>query len=149
VSTVNASVSDLAGRTAGDVVTVRGKELPADAAVAAARALFASSSVQLIPLLDGDAYAGVVARDDLAGASDAEPISTYATGRAPTTTAGTPLDEALATLADDGGLRLVVLGDDRTSYVGLICLHRDRVRLCIDAECHAAAAADRGGAAAG
>ena len=54
MSTVDASVSDLAGRTAGDVITVRGKELPADATVAAARALFASRSVQLIPLLAGD-----------------------------------------------------------------------------------------------
>jgi CBS domain-containing protein len=138
MSTVDANVSELSGRTAGDVITVRGKELAADATVAAARALFASGSVQLIPLLDGDAYAGAVTRDDLAGAGDADRISAHAGGRPPTTTASTPLGDALAVLNDDGGRRLVVLGDDRTTYVGLICLHRDRVRLCIDAECHAA-----------
>jgi CBS domain-containing protein len=138
MSTVDASVSELSGRTAGDVITVRGKELAADATVAAARALFASGSVQLIPLLDGDAYVGAVTRDDLAGADDAERISAHAGGRPPITTASTPLADALAVLNDDGGRRLVVLGDDRTTYVGLICLHRDRVRLCIDAECHAA-----------
>ena len=33
----------------------------------------------------------------------------------------------------------VVLGDDGATYVGLLCLHRDRERLCIDAECHVAA----------
>jgi CBS domain-containing protein len=139
LSTVDANVSDLAGRTAGDVITVRGKELPADATVAAARALFVSNSVQLIPLLTGEAYAGAVTRDDLAGADDGDPVSAHAGGRPPVTTASTRLADALAALDADGGRRLVVLGDDRTTYVGLICLHRDRRRLCIDAECHAAA----------
>jgi hypothetical protein len=36
---------------------------------------------------------------------------------------------------------VVVLGDDGRTYVGLMCLDRDRTRLCIDAECHAAALA--------
>jgi CBS domain-containing protein len=139
LSTVDANVSDLAGRTAGDVITVRGKELPADATVAAARALFASRSVQLIPLLAGEAYAGAVTRDDLEGADDGDPVSAHAGGQPPVTTASTPLADALAALDADGGRRLVVLGDDGTTYVGLVCLHRDRRRLCIDAECHAAA----------
>ena len=30
-----------------------------------------------------------------------------------------------------------MLGDDAASYVGLVCVTRDRSRLCIDAECHA------------
>jgi hypothetical protein len=33
---------------------------------------------------------------------------------------------------------VVVLGDDGRTYVGLMCLDRDRTRLCIDAECHVA-----------
>jgi len=139
LSTVDASVSDLAGRTAGDVITVRGKELAADATVAAARALFESRSVQLIPLLAGAAYAGAVSRDDLDGADDGDLVSAHARSRPPVTTTSTLLTDALATLDADGGRRLVVLGEDRTTYVGLICLHRDRQRLCIDAECHAAA----------
>ncbi len=136
MSTVHATVADLGDRTAGDGVTVRGKELPVGATVADARALFASNSVQIIPLLDGKAYAGAVTRDDIAAAGDAEPISVYATTRAPTTTASTPIVDAIAVLNADGGRRLVVLGDDRSTYVGLVCLHRDRTKLCIDAECH-------------
>ncbi len=139
MSTVDANVSDFADRTAADVITVRGKELAADATVADARALFASGSVQLIPLLDGEAYAGAVTRDDLEGADDGDRISAHASGRPPVTTASTRLADALTTLDADGGRRLVVLGDDGSTYVGLVCLHRDRQRLCIDAECHAAA----------
>ena len=52
--------------------------------------------------------------------------------------ASTPLIEALESVGDEGGRRIVVLGDDGSTYVGLICLNRDRRRLCIDAECHAA-----------
>ncbi len=40
-------------------------------------------------------------------------------------------------LDDVGGRRLVVLGDDGSTYAGLVCVTRDRSRLCIDAECHA------------
>jgi CBS domain-containing protein len=140
MSTVDAHVSDLSGRTAADVITVRGKELAAGATVADARALFASGSVQLIPLLDGEAYAGAVTRDDIAAADDADPISDHARSRPPVTTASASLADALAALNTDGGRRLVVLGDDRRTYIGLVCLHRDRQRLCIDAECHAAGA---------
>jgi CBS domain-containing protein len=136
VSTVHATIAELGDRTAGDGVTVRGKELPVDATVAAARALFASSSVQLVPLLDGAAYAGSVTRDDIADAADVDPIAPYATTKPPTATASTPIGEAVAILNADGGYRLVVLGDDQTTYVGLVCLHRDRTKLCIDAECH-------------
>jgi CBS domain-containing protein len=131
MSTVHATVAELGDRTAGDGVTVRGKELAVDATVAAGRALFASNSVQIIPLLDGEAYAGAVTRDDIAAAGDAEPITAYANSRPPTATASTPIAEAVATLNADGGRRLVVLGDDLTTYVGLLCLHRDRTTLCI------------------
>lgn len=139
MGTIDASISMLADRAAGEVITVRGKELSADATVAAARALFASGSVQLIPVLDGDTYLGAVTRDDLDGADDAGRVAGLATMRTPSVTASTPLAEALRGLDEDGGRRVVVLGDDRTTYVGLLCLHRDRRRLCIDAECHAAA----------
>jgi CBS domain-containing protein len=137
--TFHATVGDVADLPVSEVVTVRGKELAAEATVAAGRALFASSSVQLVPVLAGDRYAGSVTRDDLAGAADDAPIAALAHAGPPTTTASTPVREALAALGPDDGLRLVVLGDDDSTYVGLMCLHRDRERLCIDAECRVAA----------
>jgi CBS domain-containing protein len=139
VSTVNADVSELRGRTAGEVITVRGKELAAAATVADARRLFGSSSVQIVPVLDGVAYVGAVTREHVEHAGDSEPITDLATrDAAPIVRASTPLAEALGTLGDEGGRRIVVLGDDGSTYVGLVCLNRDRRRLCIDAECHAA-----------
>jgi predicted transcriptional regulator len=142
MGTVDASLSRLADRTAGQVVTMRGKELAADATVGDGRALLGSSSVRLIPVLDGTVYVGSFTRDDLDGAADDEPIAAYAKREAPTVTASTPLPDALTVFEPDGGRRVVVLGDDGVSYVGLLCLSRDRQSLCIDAECHAASVTD-------
>jgi CBS domain-containing protein len=140
-STVNRDLADLLDRTAGEVVTVRGKELPADATVADGRAVFASGSVRLIPLLDGEAYAGAVGRDDLEGADDEAAIADHATAQPPTAAASDRVADVVAGLDADAGRRVVVLGDDGRTYVGLMCLDRDRTRLCIDAECHAASLA--------
>ena len=140
-STVNVTIADLIDRTAGEVVTVRGKELRADATVAEGRAIFASGSVRLIPLLEDEAYAGAVGRDDLEGADDAAAIADHATAQPPTAAASDRVGDVVAELGEDAGRRVVVLGDDGRTYVGLMCFDRDRTRLCIDAECHAAAVA--------
>jgi CBS domain-containing protein len=135
MGTIDASITRLSDRTAGELVTVRGKELAAGATVGQGRALLHSESVRLIPVLDGEVYVGCFTRDDLEGAADTEPIAAYARRDAPTVTASTPLPDALSALGPDGGRRLVVLGDDGRSYVGLLCLSRDRRSLCIDADC--------------
>lgn len=133
---VHASIGEVADRPVSSVITVRGKELSAAATVADARALFGSSSVQVVPVLDGAAYSGAVAREDIEDASDGDPIAGYLSDRFPTVTASTPTEKALQGLAEAGGRRLVVLGDDGSTYVGLVCVSRDHAGLCIDAECH-------------
>ena len=137
-STVNITVADLLDRSAGEVVTVRGKELPADATVAEGRAIFESGSVRLIPLVHDGAYAGAVGRDDLEGADDGAAIAAHANAQPPTAAVSDRLADVVAGLGDDSGRRVVVLGDDGRTYVGLMCFDRDRTRLCIDAECEAA-----------
>ena len=134
-STVHANASDHAERPVADLVTVRGKELSIGANVGEARVLFENGSVQLVPLLDGRSYVGAVTRDGIEGAADTEPLADHLDPQIPTTTASTPLSEALHALDPSGGRRLVVIADDGPEYVGLICLHRDRVRLCVDADC--------------
>ena len=94
--------------------------------------------MQLIPVVEGTAYLGAVLRDDLPPeAGDDELIAVYATARPPTAVASARLSDALAALELEGGRRLVVLADDDTTYLGLVCLRSDRQQLCIDAECHA------------
>jgi CBS domain-containing protein len=140
VEIVHAGIADVADRPIRSVITVRGKELAHSATVAEARELFASSSVQLVPVLDGAAYVGAATRDDIRHAADSDPIERYAVSTPPTARASASVEDALPALDLDGGRRLVVVGDDGTTYVGLVCLTSDRAHLCIDAECHAASA---------
>ena len=106
MSMVHPSIEDVADRPVSGAITIRGKELAAAATVGEARALFESSSVQLVPVLDGGVYVGAVSRDDIADAPDAEPITEYATSRPPIATASTSVGAAIDSLIQDGGRRL-------------------------------------------
>ncbi len=131
---VHRTRADLATCPIAAAITTRGKELSIDDTVADARRLLAAHAVRVVPVLDGAAYVGAVDRDAIgADAPPSAAIGPLASPLLPTTTASTPAVEALAALDRDGGKRLVVLGDDRATYVGLVCLRGDRDRLCVDA----------------
>src|SRR4029078_11078590 len=99
------------------VITVRGKELAADATVGDARTLFASSSVQLIPVLDGTAYLGAGLRADIDGAGDDEPITGFAQASPPTATASTPAGEALPAVRSDRGRGALRVGGGGAPHI--------------------------------
>jgi regulator of cell morphogenesis and NO signaling len=134
VSTVQTSRDELAARTIADAATSRGKELGVRDEVSSARRLFENPSVQVIPVLDGGRYVGAVDPDTVRpGIADRQQLGALARAIVPTCLAGTPASVALEALDEAGGQRLVVLGDDGESYVGLVCLRSDRVHLCVDA----------------
>lgn len=120
----------------GDVVTVRNRELTLDATLADAKAHFASSSVQVLPVLDGGVYVGSVARDAMpTGGEDTAPLRPYVADALPI------VDEALPAAAvldhlDRLDARRAAVVDVTGRYVGLVCVRSDRKRLCVDAECH-------------
>ena len=127
---------DLAALPVSAAVTARGKELSATETVADARRLFTHHSVQVLPVLDGKAYLGVVRRDAIGDDLPPEtPVVALASRSLPTAIAGTRAAEALAELDRTGATRLVVLDGDG-AYRGLVCLRSDRERVCVDAECH-------------
>jgi len=137
MSIVHLTRASLAERPIADAITTRGKELSVTATVADARAVFASESVRLIPLLDtGGVYAGAIDRSSLEGRADTETVGALAARAVPVVTAATLAADALAELDRAGGRRLVVV-DDAGRYVGLVCLRTDGEQLCVDAECHA------------
>jgi CBS domain-containing protein len=132
--TVTFTRAQLAGRPVAQAVAARGKELsPADT-VATARRLLASHPVRLLPVLDGARYLGAVDRDSLADGVPADhTVGSLAAPLVPTAPSSTPVEDALALLDRKGGNRLVVVADDGVTYVGVVCLRRDRRRLCVDA----------------
>lgn len=136
MTTIHLTVTALADRPVSEAITVRGRELAADATVRDAEALFASSSVKLIPVLDGPMYIGALSRQDIRAACPDEQVAVYASVGHPHVTASTTVADAVAVLGVDGSTRLIVVGDDGSTFVGLLCLRSDREHLCVDAECH-------------
>jgi CBS-domain-containing membrane protein len=135
-STVDRYRSDLAHGSIAEAITARGKELSTADTVAAARRLFENSAVRVLPVLEGTTYVGAVDRGALHDASADDAVVPLASSLVPIAVATTPAAEALAALDRHGSTRLIVLDEDRVTYVGLVCMRSDRKRLCVDAECH-------------
>ncbi len=142
MTTIHLDVELSADRPVADLITERGKELPVEAGIGAARDLLRSESVRLVPLLDTDGrYVASITREAIEVAGDDDELASLATTKIPVLTSSTPLRDALVALEPDGR-RAVVVGDDGASYVGLVCLTSNRRQLCVDAECHAPAPVD-------
>lgn len=130
---VHAQRDELADRPIAELV-VSGKELQLGHTVAAARTFLGRPAVKAVAVLDGSTYAGTVDLEALAGADDGDPVGPFARDLLPVARRGTRAAEALAALDVHGGNRLVVVDEDDTTYVGIVCLRGDRRRLCVDAD---------------
>lgn len=133
--TVDRDRGEFAALPISAAITTRGKELGVDDTVAAARQLFSLHPVRALPVLDGTAYVGAVTEDTIGATVPASsPVLPFASDVLPTVVCDTPAPDALAILDRDGGNRLIVLGSDNATYVGIVCLRGDRRRLCVAAE---------------
>lgn len=115
-------------------LAVIGKVLQLEDSVGDARELLDRHAVRALAVLQDTTYVGAVDLDALAGSDDADPVGPRAGDLLPVASGGTPAKEALAALDAHGGTRLVVLGDDGSTYVGMVCLRGDRKQLCVDPE---------------
>ena len=125
--------AEVAGPTVADAMVSRPKTLPADASVAAVRAVLADDHVVMVLLTEDGVLRGTLLCDDLPdttpGAAAALPLSRL-TGR--TVAPAVPLADVHALLVRTGRRRLAVV-DDEGRLLGLVCLKRRRTGYCTDA----------------
>jgi hypothetical protein len=109
--------------TVGEVMLTRPKTLPTEASVADVRRLFENESVRTALLVDGPMYAGTVEREDVpGGASDSEPVRPFARIDAEDLIGPHALvRDVLERLDGTREGRLVVVGEDGTTLLGLLC----------------------------
>jgi len=113
-------------------VTLEGKTLQVGESVDAAKRTLRSSTVKVLPVLDGRRYVGAVDGPTIEDAGGDAQLATLAQALVPLARETTRAGDALATLEAHGGTRLVVVDED-DRYLGIVCLRGDRTRLCIDA----------------
>jgi predicted transcriptional regulator len=128
---VQARRSTLGDRPISELA-LTGKELQLENTVGDARVLLARRSVKAVPVLSGETYVGAVDADSLGDAPDEAPVGPLVRDLVPMAWGGTRAAEALDVLDRVGGTRLVVLDEEHGTYVGVVCLRRDRKSLCVD-----------------
>jgi len=127
----NMARDEAARRLVRDVMVSRPKTLPADASVAALREQFANPKVQTALLSDGGRFAGAIAPDELpADAPDDGAARDYARTDLPTMAPDATMADALDLMDRRGDHRLIVLGDDGATLVGLLCLDKTGTSFC-------------------
>lgn len=120
---------DGAGPTVKDVMMLEPRSVGPDTPIAEIRETFASPSVKLMLVTEGERYLGTVSRDDLPAEGDG-PIGPHVRSDTPQLSPEDPVDKALALLNDAGLTRIpVVTGEHRLE--GLVCLNPRHSAFCI------------------
>jgi CBS-domain-containing membrane protein len=122
-----------AGLRVGDVMDAEPKTTPADTTVGQLREQFhGDAHVRTALVTDGAMFLGAVALSDLPPDADAdELVSEYARRPATVTRPDRPVADALAWLDAADECRVVVLGEDDRTLLGLVCMNPARTHFCV------------------
>lgn len=119
---------DGAGPAVKDVMMLEPRSVGPDTPVAEIRETFASPSVKLMLVTDGDRFLGTVTRDDLPESTDG-PIGPHVRDDTPSLRPDDPVDKALELFEGQGMTRIPVVGD--AGLEGLVCLNKSHAAFCI------------------
>ena len=120
---------DGAGPAVKDVMMLEPRSVGPDTPVAEIRDTFASPSVKLMLVTDGERFLGTVTREDLPEDADG-PIGPHVRSDTPSLRPEDPVDKALELLNELEMSRIPVVTDgDRLE--GLVCLNKSHSAFCI------------------
>jgi CBS domain-containing protein len=124
--------ADAVAMTVGEVMIRAPKTLPAGTSVGEVRRLFERPSIRTVILTAGSAFAGAIERGELpVDVPDGAPARAYVETETVTATAEMPMSEAIELLESRGEPRLIVLGADGATLVGLLCANESATGFCV------------------
>ena len=127
-STIHIPFDD-AGPAVKDVMMLEPRSVGPDTPVAEIRETFASPSVKLMLVTDGERFLGTLTRDDLPESGEG-PIEPHVRADTPSLSPEDPVDKALELFNEQSMTRIpVVTGGDRLE--GLVCLNKSHSAFCI------------------
>jgi|SRR4051794_6696360 CBS domain-containing protein len=120
---------DEAGGTVREVMMLEPRSVGPDTPMSEVRDTFASPSVKLMLVTDGERFLGTLGRDDLPAEGDG-PIAPHVRSDRPSLRPDDPVDRAMALVHEQGMTRIPVLAEgDR--LLGLICFNQSRSAFCV------------------
>jgi CBS domain-containing protein len=124
---------DVVDLTVADIMIPRPKTLPADSLVSDVRALLdGHGGVKTVILAEDGVFRGAIDRNALpADAPDHEPALWYADHQPNIVTPGTPMREAIPLLEGSREPRLIVLDEDGSALLGLVCAKPGAKTFCV------------------
>ena len=127
-NTVHISFDD-AGPAVKDVMMLEPRSVGPETPIAEIRDTFASPSVKLMLVTDGERFLGTVTREDLPESGDG-PIGPHVRSDTPQLSPEDPVDKALALFSEHELSRIPVVTDgDRLE--GLVCVNKSHSAFCI------------------
>jgi CBS domain-containing protein len=126
-STVHIPVEE-AGGTVRDVMMLEARSVGPDTPMSAVRDTFASPSVKLMLVTDGERFLGTLGRDDLPAEGDG-PIEPHVRADRPSLRPDDPVEAALTLVREQDTTRIPVLEGDQ--LLGLVCFNKSHEAFCV------------------
>jgi CBS domain-containing protein len=127
-ATVHIPLDEATGSTVRDVMMREARSVGPATPIAEVRETFASPSVTLLLVTDGERFVGTLGRDDLPAQGDG-PIEPHVRADRPSLRPDDPVEDALALVREQGMTRIPVLEGDQ--LLGLVCFNQSHEAFCV------------------
>ena len=127
--TVHISLDEANGSTVRDVMMREARSVGPATPISEVRETFASPSVKLMLVTDGERFVGTLGRDDLPAEGDG-PIEPHVRADTPRVTPEDPVARALEIVETTGMTRIPVV-DASDRLQGLVCFNASHEAFCI------------------
>jgi|tagenome__1003787_1003787.scaffolds.fasta_scaffold20569882_2 CBS domain-containing protein len=126
--TVHIPLEQASDSVVRDVMMLEPRSVGPDTPMSEVRDTFASPSVKLMLVTDGDRFLGTLGRDDLPAEGDG-PIAPHVRADRPSLAPDDPVERAMELVNEQGMTRIPVAEGDQ--LLGLVCFNKSHSAFCV------------------
>ena len=126
--TIHIPLDETGGSVVRDVMMLEPRSVGPDTPMSEVRDTFASPSVKLMLVTDGERFLGTLGRDDLPADGDG-PIGPHVRADRPSLSPDDPVARAMELVEEQGMTRIPVAEGDQ--LLGLVCFNKSHSAFCV------------------